>query len=56
MASVQEVCNDGCAAHRPGVGTVDLDQRGGHHVVVLELPKHLLAGIHIVMGHVENMA
>ncbi len=35
MTSVQELSNDGCAAHRPGPAPVDLNQCGRHHVVVL---------------------
>lgn len=56
MPTVQEVGDDGSAAGRPGVGTVNLDECWGHHVVGSEFPKHLLAHFHIVMGHVEHMA
>ena len=55
MSAVQEVSDDGGAAGRPGAGAVDLDESGRHHVVVLQLPKHLLTGLHVVMGHVEDV-
>lgn len=56
MTSVQELCNDGCTAYRPGPAPVDLNQSGRHHVVVLQFPKYLLTCFHIVMRHVEDMA
>lgn len=56
MPAVQEVSDDGSTAGGPGVGTVNLDERRGHHVVGLEFPKHLLAHFDIVMGHVEHVA
>lgn len=56
MSAVQEVGDDGRAARRPGAGAVDLDECGRHHVIVLQLPEHLLAGFHVVVGHVEDMA
>lgn len=56
MAAVEEVGDDGSAAGRPGVGTVNLDEGRGHHVVGLQPAKDLLAGLHVVVGHVENVA
>lgn len=56
MTSVQELGNDGRTAHRPGSASVDLNQRGRHHVVVLKFPKYLLTRFHVVMGHVEDVA
>ena len=56
VPAVQEVGDDGGAAGRPGVGAVDLDERRGHHVVAPELPGHLLAHLHVVVGHVEHVA
>lgn len=56
MPTVQEVGDDGRAAGRPGMRAVDLDERGGHHVVGSELPKHLLTHFHVVVGHVEHVA
>lgn len=56
MATVKEVGDDGSAAGRPGVGTVDLDEGGGHHVVGLQPAKDLLTGLDIVVGHVEHVA
>lgn len=55
MTSVQELGNDGGAAHRPGSAPVDLNQCRRHHVIVLQFPKYLLTCFHIVMGHVEDM-
>ena len=56
MAAVKEVGDDGSAAGGPGVGPVDLDEGGGHHVVGLQPAKDLLAGLHVVVGHVEDVA
>lgn len=56
MTSVQELSNDGSAAHRPGPAPVDLNQCGRHHMVVFEFPKDLLTCLHIVVGHVEDVA
>lgn len=56
VPAVQEVSDDGGAAGRPGVGAVDLDERRGHHLVAPELPEHLLAHLHVVVGHVEHVA
>lgn len=56
MTSVQELSNDGGAAHGPGPAPVDLNQSGRHHVVVLQFPKDLLTSFHIVVGHVEDVA
>lgn len=55
MTSVQELGNDGGAAHRPRPAPVDLNQRWRHHVIVLQFPKYLITRLHIVMGHVEDM-
>lgn len=56
MTSVQELGDDGGAAHGPGPAPVDLDQGGRHHVVVLQLPEDLLARLHVVVGHVEDVS
>lgn len=56
MTPVQELGNDGGAARGPGPAPVDLNQRGRHHVVVLQLPKYLLTCLDIVVGHVEDVA
>lgn len=55
MTSVQELSNDGSAAHRPRPAPVNLNQRWRHHVIVLQFPKYLITCLHIVMGHVEDM-
>lgn len=56
MTSVQELADDGGAARGPGPAPVDLDQGGRHHVVVLQLPEDLLARLHVVVGHVEDVS
>lgn len=56
MAAVQEVSNDGGTAGGPWLVAVNLDECGRHHVVLLQLAKVLLAGLCVVMGHVEDMA
>lgn len=55
MTSVQKLCDDGSTAHRPGPAPVDLDQSGGHHVVIFQFPKDLLTRLHVVVGHVEDV-
>lgn len=56
MPAVQEFSDDGGAAGGPRAGAVDLDERGRHHVVVLQFPKHVLTGLHVVMWHVEHVS
>lgn len=56
VPTVQEFSDDGCAAGRPGAGAVYLDEGGRHHVVVLQFPKHVLAGLHVVVWHVEHVS
>lgn len=55
MAGIQEVCDDGSAADRPRTDVVNLDQCGGHHMVVLQLPKYILTRLHVVMWHTEDV-
>ena len=55
VTPVQELCDDGSAAHRPGPAPVNLNQRRRHHLVVPQLPKHHLAGLHVVVRHVEDV-
>ena len=56
MPTVQKFSDDGSTAGGPGAGAVDLNKRGRHHVVVLQFPKHVLTGLHIVVGHIEHMS
>lgn len=56
MAAVKEFGDDGGAAGGPRTGAVDLNEGGRHHVVVLQLPKHVCTGLHVVMWHVEHVS
>lgn len=56
MPAVQEFSDDGSTAGGPGAGAVDLNESGRHHVVVLQFPKHVLAGLYIVVRHVEHVS
>lgn len=56
MPAVQEFGDDGSTAGGPGAGAVDLNESGRHHVVVLQFPKHVLTGLHVVMRHVEHVS
>lgn len=56
MPTVQKLGDDGSTARRPGTGAVYLNKRRGHHVVFLQLSKHIFTGLHVVMWHVEHMA
>lgn len=56
MSAVQEFSDDGSTARGPGAGAVDLNESGRHHVVVLQFPKHVLTGLHIVVWHVEYVS
>lgn len=56
MTTVQELGDDGCAAGRPGAGSIDLNESRRHHVVVLQFPEHVLTGFHVVVRHVEHMS
>lgn len=56
VPAVQEFSDDSSTARGPGVGAVDLNESGRHHVVVLQFPKHVLTGPHIVVWHVEHMS
>lgn len=56
MPAVQEFSDDGSTAGGPGAGPVDLNEGGRHHVIVLQFPKHVLAGLHIVVWHVEHVS
>ena len=55
VTPVQELCDDGSAAHRPGPAPVNLNQRRRHHLVVPQLPEYRLTGLHVVMGHIEDV-
>lgn len=55
MTVVKEFGDDGGTAGRPRTGAVDLNERGRHHVVVLQLPKHVGARLHVIVRHVEHM-
>lgn len=56
VTAVKELSDDGGAAGRPGTGAVDLNQRGRHHVVVLQFPKHVGARLHVIVRHVEHVS
>lgn len=56
VTAVKELGDDGGAAGRPRTGAVDLNQRGRHHVVVLQFPKHVGARLHVIVRHVEHVA
>ena len=56
VPTVQEFSDDSSTAGGPGVGAVDLNESGRHHVVVLQFPKHVLTGPHIVVWHVEHVS
>lgn len=56
MPAVQEFSDDGRTAEGPWAGAVDLNESGGHHVVVLKLPKHVLTRPHVVVWHVEHVS
>lgn len=56
MPTVQKFSDDGSTAGGPGAGAVDLNKCGRHHVVVLQFPKHVLTGLHIVVWHVEHVS
>lgn len=56
VAAVKEFSDDGGTAGGPGTGTIDLNEGGRHHVVVLQFPKHVCTGLHIVVRHVEHMS
>lgn len=56
MTAVKELSDDGGAAGRPRTGAVDLNQRGRHHVVVLQFPKHVGARLHVIVRHVEHVS
>lgn len=55
MSTVQKLCDDSGAARRPGTCAIHLDESWRHHVVVLQFPKHVLTGPHVVMWHVEHV-
>lgn len=56
MTVVKEFGDDGGTAGRPRTGAVDLDERGRHHVVVLQFPKHVGARLHVIVRHVEHVS
>lgn len=56
MTAVQEFSDDGSTTWGPGAGAVDLNEGGRHHMVVLQFPKHVLTGLHIVVWHVEHVS
>lgn len=56
VATVKEFGDDGSAAGGPGAGTIDLNEGGRHHVIVLQFAKHVCAGLHIVVWHVEHVS
>lgn len=56
VTAVKELGDDGGAAGRPRTGAVDLNQRGRHHVVVLQLPKHVGTRLHVIVRHVEHVS
>lgn len=56
IAAVKEFGDDGSAAGGPRTGAIDLNEGGGHHVVVLQFPKYVCTGFDIVMWHVEHMS
>lgn len=56
VTAVKEFSDDGGTAGRPRASAIDLNERGGHHVVVLQFPKHVGARLHIIMWHVEHVA
>lgn len=56
VSTVQVVSDNGSTAWWPGTGAVDPDQRGRHHVIVLQLAKHFLACLNIIVWHIEDMS
>lgn len=56
MTIVKEFGDDGGTAGRPRTGAVDLNERGRHHVVVLQFPEHVGARLHVIVRHVEHMS
>jgi len=56
VSTVQVVSDNGSTALGPRTGTVDSDQSGRHHVIVLQLAKNFLTSLNIIMWHIEYMS
>lgn len=56
VTAVKEFSDDGGTAGRPWASAVDLNERGRHHVVVLQFPKHVGACLHVIVRHVEHVS
>lgn len=56
VAAVKKLSDNCSAAGGPGVGAVDLNEGGRHHMFVLKCLEHIRTGLHVVMGHVEHVS